>query len=321
MESSLQSVKTGLVTLAGCREVYLVAAGCGLASAAALWALWLPRGSPLIAGGMVKPLLVGHRGCRLAAGPPENTLEAFRHALDRGADAIELDCRLTKDEVVVVFHDCSVGRVMKCDGKRGEADATARPPQIQDLTLAELQEMEFKDDSAACRVPTLEDAVLLVKSRGKQILIETKDIHKPVTCADRVVTMLRKHDAFDFSTIISFDPRSIYSMRSKEARVKTCLLWTSGLLQGWHSHGTERLAWWMKLFLGLIDFALICTARSAWLPHFLGASAIGPRFQSTSPEELQSYGDGRVAHGSAQPERRCQKPLSERFAKCFLFVR
>jgi glycerophosphoryl diester phosphodiesterase len=68
---------------------------------------WGPRpGHPYLAGA---PLLFAHRGgARLA---PENTIEAFRVAVDRwGADILEMDVRLTRDGQMVVIHDETVDR-------------------------------------------------------------------------------------------------------------------------------------------------------------------------------------------------------------------
>lgn len=47
--------------------------------------------------------IVAHRGA--SATHHENTLEAFQAAADQGADGIELDVRLSADEVLVVYHD------------------------------------------------------------------------------------------------------------------------------------------------------------------------------------------------------------------------
>lgn len=48
-------------------------------------------------------LIIGHRG---AAGlAPENTLEAFQAGIDAGADILEFDVRLTRDNILVVVHD------------------------------------------------------------------------------------------------------------------------------------------------------------------------------------------------------------------------
>ncbi len=52
------------------------------------------------------PLVVGHRGAR--ARFPENTLPALRHALASGADGVEVDVRVTADDVLVLAHDATL---------------------------------------------------------------------------------------------------------------------------------------------------------------------------------------------------------------------
>ena len=47
---------------------------------------------------------------------PENTLLAFQNAIDFGADVIETDVQLTKDRLLVVFHDDRVDRVTNGSG-------------------------------------------------------------------------------------------------------------------------------------------------------------------------------------------------------------
>ena len=54
------------------------------------------------------PLIIGHRGASALA--PENTLAAFRRAINDGADGIEFDVRLAKDGVAVVIHDATLER-------------------------------------------------------------------------------------------------------------------------------------------------------------------------------------------------------------------
>jgi len=53
-----------------------------------------------------RPLVVGHRGAR--ARFPENTLPAVKHALEAGADAVEVDLRVSADDVLVVSHDATL---------------------------------------------------------------------------------------------------------------------------------------------------------------------------------------------------------------------
>ena len=54
-------------------------------------------------------LVIAHRGA--SAAEPENSLAAFRAAIDLGADAVELDVHATADGSVVVHHDETVGHV------------------------------------------------------------------------------------------------------------------------------------------------------------------------------------------------------------------
>ncbi len=65
-----------------------------------------------------KPLIIAHRGASAFA--PENTLAAFRRAIDDGADGIEFDVRLAKDGVPVVFHDPTLNRLAKIEGRTSD---------------------------------------------------------------------------------------------------------------------------------------------------------------------------------------------------------
>ena len=73
-----------------------------------------------------RPLVVAHRGSSGSA--PENTMAAFRLAVDAGADMIEFDVRMTRDFELVVHHDRSLGRTSDGSGR------------VWDLTLDELRE-------------------------------------------------------------------------------------------------------------------------------------------------------------------------------------
>lgn len=82
-------------------------------------------------------LNIAHRG---ASGTfPENTLSAFRAAIDAGADMCELDVQLTRDGSVVVIHDDSVERTTDGDGE------------VAELTLEELKRLTLARSSRAAR--------------------------------------------------------------------------------------------------------------------------------------------------------------------------
>ena len=93
------------------------------------------------------PLLIGHRGSKTLA--PENTLPAFRNAIELGGDGVEIDVRLTKDLQLVAFHDDELSRTTN--------DRTGRD--LNKLTLEELKKLDagswFGQEFVDTRVPTL----------------------------------------------------------------------------------------------------------------------------------------------------------------------
>jgi glycerophosphoryl diester phosphodiesterase len=101
--------------------------------------------------GKPKPYLMAHRGNRVAC--PENTLAAFRRALDDGADILETDLHLTADDVFVCIHDATVDRT------------TASSGPVAGMTLDELKSLSAsygRPEFAAERVPTLAELTALL---------------------------------------------------------------------------------------------------------------------------------------------------------------
>lgn len=60
-----------------------------------------------------RPVVVAHRGA--SADRPENTMGAFELALNQGADALEMDVRVSADGVPIIVHDPSTGRIGNVD--------------------------------------------------------------------------------------------------------------------------------------------------------------------------------------------------------------
>ena len=121
---------------------------------------------------MKRPIIVAHRGS--SAHAPENTLAAFQMALDAGTEGVEFDVRLTKDGVPVVIHD----RDLRRTGKRTE--------KVSELTSEELARVDVgswfnrrfphraRPEFANETVPTLQQALVLLKGFNGQIYVELK---------------------------------------------------------------------------------------------------------------------------------------------------
>ncbi|HEV8456737.1 MAG TPA: glycerophosphodiester phosphodiesterase family protein, partial [Methylomirabilota bacterium] len=71
---------------------------------------------------MPQPLVIAHRGA--SADAPEHTIAAFELALDQGADGIEMDVHLSKDEHPIVIHDFTLERTS--DGAGPVRERTVR---------------------------------------------------------------------------------------------------------------------------------------------------------------------------------------------------
>ncbi|MGN1402226.1 MAG: glycerophosphodiester phosphodiesterase [Bacillus sp. (in: firmicutes)] len=122
-----------------------------------------------------KPWIVAHRG---ASGTcPENTLAAFRKAINCGADLIELDVRLTKDGQLAVIHDATLERTTNGQGN------------VIDFTMEELQVFDagsWKGDGfQGEKIPSLQE---VLNAFGKQIgfLIEVKPSNNYSLVAQRL---------------------------------------------------------------------------------------------------------------------------------------
>jgi glycerophosphoryl diester phosphodiesterase len=130
----------------------------------------------------------GHRGARGLW--PENTLAGFARALALGVSALELDCGVTRDGVVVVSHDPELNPDLTRDSS-GRFLAATGPP-IVTLSYAELQSYDvgrLKPGSAYAarfpaqqpvdgeRIPRLAEVLELVRSRGRgrvRVAVEIK---------------------------------------------------------------------------------------------------------------------------------------------------
>lgn len=100
--------------------------------------------------------LYAHRGLHdNASDAPENSLAAFRKAVEKGF-GIELDVQLTKDLVPVVFHDFTLKRVCGVDKK------------VRELTFDQLQELRLCGSDQ--RIPSFDQVLRLVKGRVPLII-------------------------------------------------------------------------------------------------------------------------------------------------------
>jgi glycerophosphoryl diester phosphodiesterase len=133
--------------------------------------------------------LIAHRGNTKSH--PENTLSAFKAALESGADAIELDAHLTSDGELIVHHDYYLGSPDNGEGKIYEKD------------LAYIQSLKIGDSE---KIPTLEEVFELIGNK-LQYEIELKGFTEEFLT--KVIALVKKHD---LANVIEFTSPNAYNL-------------------------------------------------------------------------------------------------------------
>jgi glycerophosphoryl diester phosphodiesterase len=153
------------------------------------------------------PANLAHRGASTLA--PENTIEAFRIAVEAGAGGLELDVHLTRDGHVVVIHDPTVDRTTNGRGA------------VSEMTVDELRGFDagydFSPDGGitrpyrgrGVRVPTLEE--VLEQFPGIAVNIDIKAAYPGVEAA--VLEVLREANAWGRTLVVSIPYRIVKRFR------------------------------------------------------------------------------------------------------------
>lgn len=167
---------------------------------------------------MKKTNVWAHRGASAYA--PENTLEAFRQAVDMKADGIELDVQMTKDGTLVVIHDETLGRVSDADGW------------VKDYTYSELRQINVNKKFPAYgiqHIPALEEVYELIGPTGLTVNVELKtgvvfypDIEK------KTLELTQKMGMQERVIYSSFNHYSMQAVRRLDPGAQTGILYQDG---------------------------------------------------------------------------------------------
>ena len=110
------------------------------------------------------PKVIGHRGAKAYA--PENTLPSIETAADLGVEWVELDVKLTKDNVPIIFHDEGLDRTTSGTGLVAQTNYE----DLRDLDAGSW----FGDSFSSVRIPTLEEAVDILLKHNLGLNLEIK---------------------------------------------------------------------------------------------------------------------------------------------------
>ncbi|WP_042223519.1 glycerophosphodiester phosphodiesterase [Oceanobacillus manasiensis] len=144
--------------------------------------------------------IFAHRGASKYA--PENTMPAFELALKLGADGIETDVQLTKDNVPVLIHDESVRRTSNGKGF------------VKDITFKQLTTLDmgswFSNKFMGTKIVSLEHFLDWIQDKPLDLNIELKNNKIDYQGLEKIVLdLLDKYQLLNRTTLSTFNPKSV----------------------------------------------------------------------------------------------------------------
>lgn len=151
--------------------------------------------------------IIAHRGVYDNKKIPENSIEAFKKALSYKYP-IELDVQLTKDNILVVFHDFTLTRM------------TTNTNYIQDMKYEDLKKINLLDTKEI--IPKFKDVIKIV---NEEVLldIEIKNTNRIKDTCDILINELSGYKNF---ILKSFNPQIVNYLKKKSPNLEVGLLIT-----------------------------------------------------------------------------------------------
>lgn len=162
----------------------------------------------------MKILNIAHRG--YSGRYDENTMIAFKKALECKADGIETDIQLSKDGIPVIFHDETLDRT------------TCGSGYVKDYTLEELKKIKTENGE---EIPTLKELFDFVKESELKVLnLELKNSIFPYEgLEEKVLEMIYEYDLKDRIIISTFNHLSLVKIRKLDKEIRLGALTDSTL--------------------------------------------------------------------------------------------
>ena len=244
----------------------------------------------------------GHRGTR--GNLPENTLPAFKRALELGVDTLELDCGITRDGVVVIHHD----RRLNPDVARGPDGkwVTAPAPTIYELSFQQLQQYDVgrlrpgseyakrfphQKSIDGTRIPRLSALFDLAKDTKVRFNIETKllpthpdETVGPEAFARALIAEFRKAGMTQRAVIQSFDYRTLKIVEQEAPEIETVYL-----TEAEHSEPAKVAAYGAKIWS---PDAKAMTPQKVAQAHQLGMRVV--IWTANEPRDIEAMIDAGV---------------------------
>lgn len=224
----------------------------------------------------------GHRGHCIDR--PENTMAAFRRAVEFGCTSLEIDVVLSGDGDIVVLHDITVDRTT--DGRGFAEDMTAAAICALDAGS------KFHPSFAGERVPLLSEVLAFAQEEGVGLHCEIKELGNEDALIARLAELLGDTGAMDWFVAISFDHQQL-------AKAKTAI---SGLRTEGITHARHIDPAGLVLRAGLDSVSIVASMFHAEDGRAIHEAGVAIRCHLPPPDKiasLEQYGrDLRSVAGS-----------------------
>ncbi|NIS15973.1 MAG: hypothetical protein GWN00_24400 [Aliifodinibius sp.] len=148
------------------------------------------------------PVICAHRGASHKYA--ENTLEAFRKAVEQKADSIEVDVRQTRDGVLVACHDFNLSRL------------TGISADLSELNLDDFKKLRINGREPPA---TLQEIVSEIAD-PISIVLDIKENH----LEQKILKLIYDKSMEDRVILSSFDPRILANVKRLNPEIKTALI-------------------------------------------------------------------------------------------------
>jgi len=170
-------------------------------------------------------VVIAHRGA--SAYHPENTMAAFRAAVEMQAEMIELDITLSKDGILVAIHDETLDRTTNGSGY------------VSDFTVEELKALDagswFDEDHRGEPIPTLEEVLQFAQDKiALNIEIKTESVTDELAdgIEEKAWELVKKYGMEDYVLFSSFDYRAIRHLKEINVDISAALLYEKKQSEG-----------------------------------------------------------------------------------------
>lgn len=158
--------------------------------------------------------VTAHRGDSKNA--PENTMAAFRLAVENQADCVELDVRQTRDGKYIIMHDASLKRTTGLNRKVGE------------VNYAYIEQLEagswFSEEYAGEPIPTLEEVLAFAVENDVKLNIELKPAHTDQDYEAGILQLIEDYDCADQCVIASSDYSALQNVKILNPDIQTAYI-------------------------------------------------------------------------------------------------